>query len=284
MDSTMDMKLDVSHLEHNSRGEDGSSTLTYVRGSVAEKALLRKIDRRILPTLWIMYVFNYLDRTNIGNAKVGGMGEALGLTSSDYSLSLSIFFIGAISVAAKGVSTLGGLLALRFMLGVVEAGFFSSGTISYFIPTLTTSLGYQGRDAQFMTIPIYVVSLVISLAVGYNADRTNQKALHFVCACIAGAASFVVLYLSYMITQFEGREKRAVSIAIINGLGGLASIYGSFIWPSETAPRYLAGFATTTGLIVAAGAVMLLFQYKYGSLTFATRTSSDEPGDATGKA
>jgi hypothetical protein len=59
--------------------------------------------------LWVMYVMNYIDRTNIGvspvtrigqvailmgqNAKVGGMQEDLKLTSSDYSLVLSIFFV-----------------------------------------------------------------------------------------------------------------------------------------------------------------------------------------------
>jgi hypothetical protein len=58
--------------------------------------------------LWIMYVMNYIDRTNIGvssvqdisrqetdfqNAKVGGMQTDLNLSSSDYSLVLSIFFV-----------------------------------------------------------------------------------------------------------------------------------------------------------------------------------------------
>ena len=43
-----------------------------------------------------------------------------------------------------------------------------------------------------MTVPIYVVSLVISLAMGYNADRTNQKAWHIFAATILGAASFIV--------------------------------------------------------------------------------------------
>jgi hypothetical protein len=96
-----------------------------------------------------------------------------------------------------------------------------------------------------MTVPIYVVSLVISLAMGYNADRTNQKAWHIFAATILGAASFIVtaivtkasvryaficfggagiwtavpLFLSWMVGNFEGREKRAVSIAMINGFG-----------------------------------------------------------------
>lgn len=84
----------------------------YVPGTDEEKRLVRKIDRHLLPMLWVMYVMNYIDRTNIGvrsssdyfmtvgtgkltmqNAKVGGMQADLNLSSSDYSLVLSIFFV-----------------------------------------------------------------------------------------------------------------------------------------------------------------------------------------------
>jgi MFS family permease len=88
-----------------------------------------------------------------------------------------------------------------------------AGTISYFFPTLMKSLGYSGRNAQceliwlqaalngrnadhqsrkVMTVPIYSVALVISLTMGWNADRTNQKAWHIVAATIWGAASFII--------------------------------------------------------------------------------------------
>jgi hypothetical protein len=33
-----------------------------------EKILLRKIDMRLIPSVWIMYLLSYLDRGNIGNA------------------------------------------------------------------------------------------------------------------------------------------------------------------------------------------------------------------------
>ncbi|KAL8279797.1 hypothetical protein RQP46_007892 [Phenoliferia psychrophenolica] len=162
-----------------------------------------------------------------------------------------------------------------------------SGTISYFFPTLMGSLGYTGRNVQYMTIPIYLVALVISLSMGYNADRTSSKPLHFVVACCWGALSLIVcatvkkpevryaficfggagiwsavpLLLSNMVTQFEGREKRAISIALING--NLASIYGSYIWPANTAPLYHIGFGTTTALISLAALCMVGIMYRF---------------------
>lgn len=38
----------------------------YVEGTPEEKKLVKKIDYHLIPILWAMYVFNYLDRTNIG--------------------------------------------------------------------------------------------------------------------------------------------------------------------------------------------------------------------------
>ena len=37
----------------------------YVPDTDAEKKLVRKIDLHLIPTLWIMYILNYVDRTNI---------------------------------------------------------------------------------------------------------------------------------------------------------------------------------------------------------------------------
>lgn len=39
----------------------------------AERALVRKFDFRLLPVLAIMYLFNSLDKSNLGNAKTAGL-------------------------------------------------------------------------------------------------------------------------------------------------------------------------------------------------------------------
>lgn len=71
-----------------------SKGIIYVPGSEEEKRLVRKIDLHLMPTLWIMYVFNYIDRTNVSNAKVVGIEQDLGINDSRYSWLLIVFFIG----------------------------------------------------------------------------------------------------------------------------------------------------------------------------------------------
>ena len=61
-------KADADQLEHSA--SRGMPTLAdwspYVPDTDEEKRLVRKIDKRLLPMLWVMYVMNYIDRTNIG--------------------------------------------------------------------------------------------------------------------------------------------------------------------------------------------------------------------------
>ena len=59
----------------------------------AERAIVWKFDLRILPVLAVMYLFNSLDKSNLGNAKTAGLGKTLGLKGSQYNTILSIFFI-----------------------------------------------------------------------------------------------------------------------------------------------------------------------------------------------
>ena len=76
-----------------------------------ERALVWKFDLRILPVLAVMYLFNSLDKSNLGNAKTAGLEsrsrfsvcrcprnlppsvETLKLHGNQYNTILSIFFV-----------------------------------------------------------------------------------------------------------------------------------------------------------------------------------------------
>ena len=53
---------------------------------VAEKKLVRKCDIRVVPILFLLYVLAYLDRINIGNAKIEGMPKELKMKGNDYNV------------------------------------------------------------------------------------------------------------------------------------------------------------------------------------------------------
>jgi MFS transporter, ACS family, tartrate transporter len=140
-----------------------------------------RIAARLLPFLFLLYVANYLDRTNIAFATLGMKGD-LGLSDSVFGTATGIFFIGYLGLQIPGallverwsarlllaitlvtwgaLTTLTGfvrtpleLYGARFLLGAAEAGFFP-GVIVY----LSHWFIYQDRAkavARFMSaIPI----------------------------------------------------------------------------------------------------------------------------------
>jgi len=119
----------------------------------------RKATWRLIPFIFVCYLFNYLDRVNVGFAKLE-MLDALQLSETVYGLGAGIFFIGyvsfgvpsnlilhrlgarrwiavmmmawgALSASMLFVTTPAGFYVLRFLTGVAEAGFFP-GMVLYF--------------------------------------------------------------------------------------------------------------------------------------------------------
>ncbi|KAI9727365.1 MAG: hypothetical protein M1834_008436 [Cirrosporium novae-zelandiae] len=140
------------HLESLDVGCDPEEVVGPERAA-AEKALVRKIDIRLMPLIMLIYILNYLDRNNIATARLGTFEEDLNLHGTEYNTVISIFFVGyiliqvptnmvlnkmkpalflptvmccwaVVSACTGAVHTYRGLVALRFLLGFVEAPFF----------------------------------------------------------------------------------------------------------------------------------------------------------------
>lgn len=54
------------------------------------KKVFHKVDARLIPMLAVLYLISHIDRANIGNAKIEGMVEDLGMTGVQYNTVLSI--------------------------------------------------------------------------------------------------------------------------------------------------------------------------------------------------
>src|SRR5690349_9786707 len=67
----------------------------------AGESARRRIAVRLLPFLFLLYIANYLDRTNIAYAKLGMKGE-LGLNDSVFGAASGIFFIGYFALQVPG--------------------------------------------------------------------------------------------------------------------------------------------------------------------------------------
>src|SRR6478752_4708571 len=123
-----------------------------------EKETIRRVSWRLMPFLLLAYLIAYIDRVNVGFAALQ-MNKAVGIDPKTYGLGAGIFFLGYFllevpsnlalqrfgarvwiarimiswGVVSAAFALIGGpisFLALRFLLGAAEAGFFP-GVILY---------------------------------------------------------------------------------------------------------------------------------------------------------
>jgi MFS family permease len=142
-------------------------------------------------------------------------------------------------------------------------------SFSLFLPTIIEGLGYSGTRAQLLTVPPYVVAAVLTLVVGYLADRTGQRGLFNIGCVLVAATGFIMLIgtsnhdvqyagtflaaagiyptipnsLSWAANNFEGVYKRGVVIGTIVGWGNLNGVVSSNIYLKSESPRYWTGHA-----------------------------------------
>lgn len=406
------------------------------------KKLLRKLDWHLVPFLALLYLLSFLDRTNIGNARLAKIEEDLGMKGLDYNVALAVFFPWyvaaevpsnlmmkktrpslwlAIIMMAWGitmtlmglVTSYAGLLACRMALGVAEGGlfpgvtfyitmwyrrhecglrmaiFFSAATLagafggllargitemdgvggkpgwawifileglatiiiaciafwaindypetakfltteertevhrrlkadrtsladeydikyffhavkdwkiyihmlitigiytplysfSLFLPTIVKNMGYTNNESQLMTVPPYVFACICTITAGYLADRTKQRGIFMISACLCSIVGFTMListhkpgvqYLGTFLAaggiypnvpmgvawngnNIGGSTKRGVGIAMHVGFGNLGGTIAAFAYRKTDAPRYFSGH----GLLIATTSMSL---------------------------
>ena len=87
---------EVAYLEEVTKQQSTDYSGSRKKTSAEEVRLVRKLDLIILPTLWLMYFFNFLDRTAITVAVLDNIDKDLHLSSTQYSACISILFAGYI--------------------------------------------------------------------------------------------------------------------------------------------------------------------------------------------
>ncbi|KAI1066679.1 hypothetical protein LB507_011087 [Fusarium sp. FIESC RH6] len=221
-----------------------------------EKKILRKMDLRLIPMLALLYLLSFLDRGNIGNAKIEGLQEDLEMSPDQYNWCLTVFFftyaafevpsnlllkklrpsiwLPTIMVAWGLVMTLmgivqnyTGLLIARVFLGVTEAGLFPG--VAYYL-----TMWYCRHEIQF------------------------RQALFFSAASIAGAFSGL---LAFAIGKMDG-------IFILEGIVTVLVAVFAF-WA-------LYDFPETAGFLTEEERAFVVFRLKYQGQSQSRVAQTDE--------
>ncbi|GLA65938.1 hypothetical protein AtubIFM54640_008138 [Aspergillus tubingensis] len=421
--------------------EKTASPSTSSVTNINEKALLRKLDFRLLPPLTILYLLSFLDRSNVGNARLEGMATEIHMSGDQYLTGLTLYFIGyvlfevpcnivlkkttpriwlptltlvwgVVATLLGVVQNYAGYLTSRTALGIAESGlfpgvvfylsmwykrneqhyrvalFFSAAslagafggilawgiahmkgvggysgwrwifileglltvlmsigayfwvynypstaefltpeerqfiqfrlkndndstrdeqftwsavfdafkdikvwlyglafhtmslplyTLSLFMPTIISALGYTSAQAQLLTVPPYAVAFVLTITVAILSERTHRRAPFILgstaLACIgyillltdhrpgasylgtffaaAGIYPAVAIVLSWPANNVSGQTKRCIANAMQISIGNLGAVLGTQLYRTETSPRYFLGHGFALGYLVA---------------------------------
>ncbi|KAI9837836.1 MAG: hypothetical protein M1819_006770 [Sarea resinae] len=194
---------------------------------VAVKKLVRKLDLHIIPVVMGLYLLSFLDRVNIGNARLYGLEEDLNLTGNKFQVATSILFVpyilselpsnlvlkkfkpsrwiafiatswGIIATLTGVVESYGGLIVCRLLLGLVEGGLF---------PGMATYLTlFYTRDELALRIGFLFVSAalagafggLLSYGIGFMDGVGGQRAWRWILI-IEGLPTFVLGILTFFV-------------------------------------------------------------------------------------
>ncbi|KAL4865202.1 major facilitator superfamily domain-containing protein [Aspergillus spectabilis] len=123
--------------------------------SKAEARLRRKIDLYIVPTVVLIYLFCFIDRANIGNARLAGLEEDLSMSGYDYNTVLLVFYISYIifeiplNIACKW-------LGPGWFLPGITVAFGLCSVFTAFVHTTASAAGVRFVELAFW-LSLYLV-------------------------------------------------------------------------------------------------------------------------------
>ncbi|KXH29066.1 vitamin H transporter [Colletotrichum simmondsii] len=217
--------------------------------SAEEIALVRKLDFRIMPTLWCMYFLNYLDRNAIAQARLDGLEKDLGLQGSQYNTCISILFVGyllmqipsnmlmsskhvrpsiymAICMMAwalvSGCTALAKnythLVIVRFFLGVTEAPFYPGAiymlSIFYTRKEIATRLSILYSGNIFATSFSGLIAAAVFNTIDGNQGLKGWQWLFIIEACLTFGVAVIGIFTladSPLTTRWLKPEERQLA-------------------------------------------------------------------------
>lgn len=254
----------VDNVEHNAAAvgpivniaDNPAAHMDPARRAIVEKSLKRKLDMRC--SLFVLiYIMNYLDRNSISAARLKGLQEDLHLDDTQFATCLSIVYVayilmqipsnilinrisrpsvyiavammlwGLTSTLTGNVSSFGGMVAVRFCLGFVEAAFLPGAL-------MILSKWYTKRELTYRNAILFCGNLISNafsslLAAGIlsNMDGTLGHAAWKwlfwltggITMAIAIAAAFILPDMPHNSRGFTQEELQVAQLRMAEDVG-----------------------------------------------------------------
>ncbi|TPX30966.1 hypothetical protein SmJEL517_g05583 [Synchytrium microbalum] len=169
-----------------------------------------------------------------------------------------------------------------FWMAMFFVGSIPNTSISNFLPTIVSGLGYSGTVANALTAPPYVMAAIVMVIVAFHSDKYHERTFHalgavFVCfigylilvvvPLTTASPSIPVLYLgifiivtgifvinpvvnAWLASNIAPGVKKAVAIAMAVSANNAAGLVGSNLYLAADKPYYIKAHSVNLGMCV----------------------------------
>ncbi|KAF4950525.1 hypothetical protein FSARC_13166 [Fusarium sarcochroum] len=254
---------------------------------MVEKKLIRKVDLNLVPILFLLFLCAFIDRINIGNARIQGLEADLNMTGQDYNIALFTFFIlyillevpcnillknmrpslfisaimtgwGIVTICQGLTQSFAGLIVCRVIIGGLEAGFFPACV--YLLSMYYCRHELQWRFNLFFSASIIAgaFSGLLAYAIAHMDGVAGYGGWRWIFI-LEGIATVIIAIFSYWVVpdwpetaKFLSDDERAI---LINRLTEDRKDTHMNHWDKKTAKRIFSDIKIYLGILMYMGIV-----------------------------
>ncbi|UZP45198.1 hypothetical protein NXS19_013010 [Fusarium pseudograminearum] len=283
----MSDKIDEAATEVRISQDENPKAEQHMIDPILEKKLIRKVDLNLVPVLFLLFLCAFIDRINIGNARIQGLEADLNMTGQDYNIALFTFFIlyillevpcnillknmrpslfisaimtgwGIVTICQGLTKSYAGLIVCRVIIGGLEAGFFPACV--YLLSMYYCRHELQWRFNLFFSASIIAgaFSGLLAYAIAHMDGVAGYGGWRWIFI-LEGIATVIIAVVSYWFipdwpetAKFLSDDERAL---LINRLAEDRKDTHMNTWNAKTAKRIFSDIKIYLGVLMYMGIV-----------------------------
>ncbi|KAH7405629.1 major facilitator superfamily domain-containing protein [Phaeosphaeria sp. MPI-PUGE-AT-0046c] len=191
----LDKDTEIQHIETSPEIDsnamiDTANSVAATFDEAAEVKLRWKTDLYVIPTVAMLYFLCFIDRVNIGNARLAGLESSLSLSGYDYNMLLSTFYISYILFE----------IPMNWLCKFMGPG--------WFLPLMTLIFG------------------ILTICFAFVTDKHSAAAVRFLLGVFE---SGILPGIAYYLSRFYRRSELAFRLALYIVMGPLSGAFSGLL-------------------------------------------------------
>ena len=155
----------------------------------------------------------------------------------------------------------------------------AANSSGFFLPTILYELGWTDLKAQYLSVPVYLVAAIVTVANGALSDHFKHRyafvmfplvllligysiflaqssvnvGVRYMASffMVSGAFSVITIAVGWLSNNVPGRRRKGITLAVQLGVGNCGGILGANIFLQRQSPTYTIGYGVCVAMVLA---------------------------------